>query len=164
VVLTGQIIRPGEVDSTFDIFHPHPISDLLIAICAARGHLYGWKSSYLAAARPGLDNIIAVTERQLHTWQKIGHVPAYSVNQVPRMQFKAQTHRGRQRWTAGEYDFLRNLYIKTDGHVKNADLANKCAAAFGRDVTENAIKGALDRLRKNGAIHQFRNGNQIMVG
>jgi hypothetical protein len=58
-------------------------------------------------------------------------------------------------WSEREKAFLAELY-KLDKFCPNRILAELCSIEFSRNVTENAIRGALTRLRKSRKVALYR--------
>lgn len=62
-------------------------------------------------------------------------------------------------WTDDDYDYLVQLY-RANIQARNRVYAAQCTEHFGRPVTENAIRGALHRLRiVYHKISSLRNGS-----
>jgi folylpolyglutamate synthase/dihydropteroate synthase len=58
-------------------------------------------------------------------------------------------------WKSNEYAFLEKLY-QSNPTTHNIEFAKKCSDEFGRVITENSIKGAIDRLRQKGRLERKR--------
>lgn len=54
-------------------------------------------------------------------------------------------------WTCENRSYLVAEFLR-DPHSSNYLLASKCSAQFGREITENAIRGQLTRLRESGDV------------
>lgn len=127
-----------------------PICELHIALADRRGGtLYGWKTALLAA-------IPEIKEEHVTQWLKTGRCPEWVILAVPVLKFKTP-RRGhtQQDWNKGEYEFLTAI-CKGEIVPKNKIIAMQCSGTFGRTITESAIKGAIDRLRKRGIINHSR--------
>ena len=55
------------------------------------------------------------------------------------------------RWTPEEYDYLSSIYQEKPDR-SNLWFSYECTEKFGRSLTENAIRGALYRLRLRATI------------
>lgn len=58
-------------------------------------------------------------------------------------------------WSDSEKNYLLHIHIQ-DPELSNAKLAEMCSEEFGRSITENAIRGALHRLRRARAVSPRR--------
>lgn len=132
-----------------------PINDLFLALSERRS-LYGWKTALMEAigdsSEPG-----RITEHDLCVWQKRGLCPQWLVDEVPFLRLKRKrNHKSvtQPDWSDAEFDFLIEQY--NDGKIKNRLIAERCSDKFGRTITENAIKGAIHRLRARELIIGFR--------
>jgi hypothetical protein len=60
------------------------------------------------------------------------------------------------KWTSENVDYLVERYLSGESVKSNPILANLCSWEFGREVTENGIKGQIDRQRKKGRLPKYR--------
>jgi hypothetical protein len=67
---------------------------------------------------------------------------------------------GRRKWSSDEKSFLERQHL-LDISVKNKCLAALCTLEFGRLITENGIRGSLDRLRKDKRVPQYRDPKRV---
>jgi hypothetical protein len=62
------------------------------------------------------------------------------------------------RWTNHNIDYLIKQYGINGKPASNKILANLCSWEFGRDVSDGAVKGQIDRQRKHGRLPKYRPG------
>ena len=60
-------------------------------------------------------------------------------------------------WTPDNYRFLTDLHLG-NMNLSNLELADECSKKFGRSITENSIRGSLNRLRTLGVVPPYRPG------
>jgi hypothetical protein len=131
----------------------YTMQQFLTILLAKLGRSYAWKVGYIEASNA--DGCTSVSSETIQKWQVSNVVPAWAVEQIDRMIFPRRTGTSGPRWTDEEEDYLRDLYLY-DPRATNAFLAEMCAERFDRPINENAIKGALDRLRKRGVVPRKR--------
>jgi hypothetical protein len=139
-----QTAQPEPVD------HTYTIEQFMVALASKLGRTYGWKTDYAQATKdtPGSHS---VDTDDIHRWQKERRVPDWAYTQIAVLDFRARIGRGAPEWKSDEVQHLVNLY-QADPHEPNASLANKCSDHFGREITEQAIKGAVYRLGRQGRL------------
>lgn len=93
-----------------------------------------------------------ITSSHLEKWRVEDRYPTWVIEQL-RMMSKADLPTSSHRWTQADKDFLRDLY-RANPTVSDRRLAEILSERFGCDMTENAVKGALDRLRRKGEIER----------
>ena len=132
----------------------YPLETFLAALQRKMGRTYGWRVDYVlatATAAQANPNVKVVKNEEIQKWQKDKEVPAWAFERIPLLVFQKRKGEGSPPWKSNDYTFLATLYLE-DQHKSNAYLATVCGQKFDREITENAIKGALDRLRKKGSI------------
>jgi hypothetical protein len=97
-----------------------------------------------------------ITSSAFQQWRKENRFPRYVIAQIETMTPTDLLSRGK--WNDDERQFLVEQY-SVDPSLSNAALAIACSTKFGRLVTECAIKGELNRLRKAGKVSQYRTTN-----
>lgn len=148
-ILTTRL-TPHQPDNGF-----YTIDQFITALIRKRGRSYGFRVDYVTASSttPGCR---AVKTEEFHKWQQSKEVPDWAYDQIDRLVFPDRKgKKGQTPWTVGEYDFLAKGYT-LDPSKSNLDFAIMCTKEFGRSITEEAIKGALDRLRKRKRISKYR--------
>jgi hypothetical protein len=130
--------------ATFDHF--------LSRISRCRGALWGYQTSYVTASA---NTSNPVTNEMIELWRMSNQVPIAYVNQIDAMIFPSRSRSRGQNWTGIEIDFLVEFH-QEEATLTNKDLANRCSEHFHREITEAAIKGQLDRLRKVGRVARYR--------
>jgi hypothetical protein len=96
---------------------------------------------------PGLRSILTVGEARLKK--------AVAREDSPKPK---KSERGVE-WSQPDYDYLVRIYME-DQLRSNATLAEMCTTKFGREITMNAITGAINRLRKRDLIPRYRPGHE----
>jgi hypothetical protein len=132
----------------------YDFKDFLAALQIKTGRTYGWKTDYIKASE-NTDNCKKVSNEDFTKWIKNQLVPDWVYDQIQTLNFPKRIGSPAKEWTNHEYEFLVKIHID-DSSRKNIVLAHICSEKFGRDITENAIKGSLDRLRKQNRIPQKR--------
>lgn len=113
------------------------------------GRSYRWKLSYVEASMA--EDCETVTSELIQKWQNTDRVPEWAVRQIDHMVFGRLRGNNGTPWTDEERQFLVDLY-NHDPKTRNRTLASLCSAQFGRTITENAIKGEIDRAQKRKTI------------
>ena len=160
---------------------PIPLSDngyydleqFVAALHCKMGRTYGWRVDYIKAtlATPECRN---VKNEEIQRWQQTKKVPDWAFEQIDRLIFPPRKGELGPAWSSIEYDFLVDLYtgkaMKENGEVhqtssstSNAVFAGICSTRFGRNITENSIKGAIDRQRKKDRLPKRRNSKPVAV-
>ena len=144
--MSGSVFEECEnaIDNT------RPFHDLIIAVARATHKTYGWRVEYLRASLSSLQ-ARPVNERMMVTWQRSGRVPNWAVEQVSVMEFRRPSFKKPRDWNREETEFLIHLY-QSNEYVTYQRMAELCQQKFDRDISEQAIKGMLDRLRKKNKI------------
>ena len=93
-----------------------------------------------------------ITSSHLEKWRVEDRYPTWVIEQL-RMMSKADLPTTKHRWSQADYNFLRDLYL-ADPSVSDRRLAEILSEKFGCNMTENAVKGALDRLCKKHEIER----------
>ncbi len=75
------------------------------------------------------------------------------------LSFKPEQSNTRASWSDADYDYLVSIHTE-DFARSNVALAYMCTMRFGRDITENAIRGSLNRLRRAGRVPRYRPGHE----
>lgn len=132
----------------------YPLEHFMSVLAAKMGRTYGWRGDFVEACASS-PNSRPVPNELIQKWQKEGRVPAWAVEQVAHLVFKKRQGKSGKTWLPEEYDFLANLYDENPA-ASNAVLAGRCSEQFGREITENGIKGAIDRLRKKDRLAKRR--------
>jgi|ERR1019366_1169009 hypothetical protein len=161
-VLTGEQIKELQTEKEELIAKlsagssPTPINGFyefkafLMALQVKMGGTYGWRTDCVTASANSPD-CKAIRNEDIQKWIKDQLVPDWAYEQVSRLVFQKRTGAAGREWKNTEYEYLGGIYCD-DPTTKNTVLAAMCSEKFGREITENAIKGALDRLRKQGKI------------
>jgi hypothetical protein len=139
LALTAQL-KPQPINGNYTL------EQFMAALARRMGRTYGWRTDYVIATKetPGAVKAETTTIQQ---WQTKRLVPAEYYDQIDRLNFPKRPGKPGQEWSTEDYDFLVELYLKNPAE-QNSVLAETCAERFGRPITENSIRGALDRLRK----------------
>jgi len=140
--------------------HPEPVNasytldQFMLALALRLGRTYGWRTDYARATQdtPGSHT---VSTDDIQKWQKEKRVPEWAYTQIEWLKFNHRLGRNGPEWSQDEVGFLVDEY-KTDPHQKNVVLAAKCEERFGRHISEQAIKGAVYRLGKQGVLPERR--------
>lgn len=144
-------LHPEPVDGHY------PLQHFLSVLYQRRGCTYAWREDYCAATKNTPGATIAETT-QIHQWQAKERVPEVYVDQINILVFrKRKNDKENVDWSQENYDYLASEYL-LDQTQSNRQLAEKCTQQFGRNITENSIRGGLDRLRKQGRISKRRSG------
>jgi hypothetical protein len=123
-----------------------PFDSLLLAIVKKRGKTWGWRSTYLAATQH-TEGARPVSNHEIDKWRNEDRIPYWAVEQVPMLTFVNPIARRGVTWSRQERRFLHRIY-ENGVALTNDQLADMCSQQFGRLITDNAIKGMLDRSRK----------------
>jgi hypothetical protein len=115
---------------------------------------YGWRTDYIIATQqtPGCTPVLNET---LQKWKNRDQVPDWAVEQIERLHFPERTGLSGVPWTEENEAYLISLYT-ADPLQSNQTLAHLCEQHFNRPIGENAIKGALDRLRRQDRLPKKR--------
>jgi hypothetical protein len=121
--------------------------EFLRELIVAQQRTHGWRSAYVNATHntPG---VTPVTQLMIAKWREDNLAPRWALDQITLLRFR---HTGFQMWSNHEVQFLLDAYARSNGHGYKA-LADQCSEAFKRDISENAIKGQIDRLRNSGRL------------
>jgi hypothetical protein len=126
------------------------INAFVLKISRKTKRVYGWKAAYIEASQ--ISGCRSVDHGMLREWIESGIVPSWAFDQIDRMVFKDHLTRGRcSVWNDDQKNFLAQTY-RSDPSQSDADIARVCTIEFGYTVTENAIKGALYRLRQQNIL------------
>jgi hypothetical protein len=111
---------------------------------------YGWRTDYLKATEttPGCT---PVTNETVQKWQSANRVPTWAVDQIDQLLFSKRSGQSGPVWTSENKEFLITIFTN-DPSLSNIELAALCSAEFGRTITENSIKGEIDRSRKRALL------------
>lgn len=131
----------------------YAMEEFMARLQVKMGRTYGWRVDYVSAS--SAPDRRPVKSEDIQKWQRTRRVPHWAFEQIEQLEFSKRQGQGGPPWTTQEYDFLEALYT-ADPLTPNAVLAEKCSKQFGRPITENSIKGALDRLRDKGRITMYR--------
>lgn len=153
--LSAQL-KPQPVDGFYTM------EQFIRAMGEARGRLYGWRTDYIEATKHLPGALLAETATIQH-WQAKDQVPSEFYEQISRLEFRKRSGKGGPPWSETEYQYLVNKY-EADPKQKNKSLAEMCSSEFGRDITENSIRGAIDRERKRGHLPKRRPGRKRHAG
>jgi hypothetical protein len=140
--------------------HPEPINasysldQFILALAMKLGRTYGWRTDYVRATKDTPDSHTVNTD-DIQKWQREKRVPEWAYTQIEWLQFNHRMGHSGPDWSNDEVSFLVDEY-KSDPHQKNVVLAIKCEQRFGRSISEQAIKGAVYRLGKQGVLPQRR--------
>jgi len=115
---------------------------------------YGWRTDYIIATQqtPGCTPVLNET---LQKWKNRDQVPDWAVEQIERLKFPERTGVSGVTWTDENEAYLISIYM-ADPSQSNQILAHRCEQEFNRPIGENAIKGALDRLRRQDRLPKKR--------
>jgi hypothetical protein len=132
----------------------YTLEQFLAALQRRLGRTYGWRKDYVFATKqtPGA---VQVETTHIQQWQAKGLVPQVYVEQIDKLKFPKRTSKGGIEWSPDNYDYLATTYL-ANPTLSNRKLAEQCSTHFGREITENSIRGALDRLRNLGRIPKRR--------
>jgi hypothetical protein len=181
VILTKIVFRDPEMDAKLQHLEdearelrdriekastiPHPIADekgdlyytleeFLAALQVKMGRTYGWRVDYVTASTE-TPEVHQARNEDIQKWQRTKKVPDWAFDQIDKLVFTKRVGQGGRQWSNQEGDYLVGFYV-SDPTMSNASFANICTKHFGRKITENAIRGALDRLRDKGRIERYR--------
>lgn len=137
-------VMPEPINQTYTM------DQFMLALCVKLGRTYGWRTDYARATAntPGSHH---VTTDDIQRWQKQRHVPDWAFTQIEVLDYRARLGRSGPTWKPDEVNHLIQLYV-ADPHEPNASLARKCSEHFNRPITEQAIKGAVYRLGRQGRL------------
>jgi hypothetical protein len=148
--LRNQVTRvaPEPVD------HTYTIEQFMLALATKLGRTYGWRTDYARASKetPG-SHEVALDDIQ--KWQKDKRVPEWAFTQIETLEFHLRIGRSGPEWKPSETQYLIEIY-RANPRESNASFASKCVLRFGRDVSEQAIKGAIYRLGQQGRLPAHR--------
>jgi len=120
--------------------------------CKRKGG-HGWQVEVMRAFA---DTSHPITKHMLDTWAVTEKVPELYYNALDHVTFvKRCRDKPQIVWSANEDQWLANYHL-CDPTSTNSALAIACSEKFGRHITENAIRGKLDRLRRTGHVPGFR--------
>ena len=136
----------------------YTMEQFMAALARKLGRTYGWRVDYVEATKqtPGATLVETTT---IQHWQTQRLVPALYYDQIETLLFRKRVGKSCPEWSNENYDYLEALY-KEDPAQKNRALAEKCSEHFDRDINENSIRGAVDRLRKSGRLPERRPGRE----
>lgn len=134
----------------------YTLEQFLAVLHRRLGRTYGWRKDYVEATKITQGAVLAETTN-IQQWQSKGLVPQVYVEQIDRLKFPKRKGKGSIEWTPDNYEHLAILYL-ADPSQSNRELADKCSEHFGREINENSIRGAVDRLRNQGRIPKRRPG------
>ncbi len=165
--LQAMAVTPQAENGFYDL------EDFVAALHKKMGRTYGWRVDYVQATQETPD-CRKVKNEEIQRWQQTRKVPDWAFEQIEKLVFQQRKGENGPPWSQGEYDFLVALYngeatskletgdekhqIKqgdkypTNSTTSNAEFARICSQEFGRPITENAIKGGIDRQRKKGRL------------
>lgn len=139
----------------------YTLEQFLAALARRRGCTYGWRKDYCEATKNTSGATIAETTH-IQQWQSKGRVPQVYVEQIDSLKFPKRIGKGTIEWSTENYEYLAVEYL-ADPTQPNRVLAEKCTEHFGREITENAVRGAIDRLRQQGRIPKRRPGHEQII-
>lgn len=137
----------------------YTMEQFLSVLTAKMRRSYGWRTDYIIATHETPD-CQPVANESIQKWQNSNKVPDWAVHQIDRLIFRKRGGNSAPTWSDEDEQYLTDLY-KQDPRQRNRSLANNCEQHFGRTITENSIKGALDRLRKHGSLPKKRPSRMI---
>ncbi len=161
--LPSTIIHDSFSKNSVPVDGCYLLNDFLHTLACRRGQTYGWRIDYIKASEtsPGCRS---VKSDDIQKWQKTQLVPVWAYDQIAKLVFPKRKGENGPDWTPEEFDHMIELYldsIKNGGKpISNAKLAEQCSNKFGRKITENSIKGAIDRQRKKGRLPLFRKSSK----
>lgn len=132
----------------------YTMEQFLTKLHCHRSETYAWRVDYIKATNttPG---VRAVRNEEIQQWRKKDEVPTWAYEEVSLLVFPKRKSGGHPTWKTTEYDYLCREYL-IDPSRSNLLLSQMCSLEFGRPITEQAIKGSLDRLRKRNRIPERR--------
>lgn len=146
-----------QLKAQIDLEQPEPINNtytieqFMLRLARYRGRTYGWCKDYAQATVDTPDCTKYDTD-DIHRWQKENKVPVAAFVQIDRLVFKPRTgRRPKPNWTEDNITFLIGL-VGENRSEKNAVLARQCSTHFGREISEDAIKGEKYRLEQAGRL------------
>lgn len=129
----------------------YTMEQFLMILTARMRRSYGWRTDYIRASHE-TPQCTPVSNEIVQRWQNANAVPTWAVEQIGRLEFRKRHGKiGNPTWTETDENYLIEQY-RDDPLQKNIVLAQRCAERFGRPISENSIKGALDRARKKGYL------------
>jgi hypothetical protein len=157
----------------------YDIAEFLRKLFSVLGRTYGARKDYVAASEttPGCR---VVKNEEIQRWQQSRKVPAWAYEQIDRLVYPPRKGANGPNWSDREYNTLVAAYLSsegakavggdvaalrieleeqgynTDSTTTNAKFSEMCTTLFGRDITENSIRGAIDRKRKEGRLPKLR--------
>ena len=148
--LPSQVLNP---DIPMDGYYTIEQFICRVAVRQQKGCIYGYQSAYIKAAASSPH---PASDHDFKVWKRAGLVPAVYYEQIDILCFCERPVVRHNPWHQDEVDFLRDLHQSNPG-LSNGSLAHQCTEHFGRIISESAIKGKLDRLRKEHIVPQYRN-------
>ena len=136
----------------------YTMEQFMAALARKLGRTYGWRVDYVEATKQTPGAVLVETTTIQH-WQIQRLVPEVYYDQIEMLQFRKRIGKSCPEWSNDDYDYLEEQY-KENPTQKNRALAAKCSEHFERDINENSIRGAVDRLRKNGRLPERRPGRE----
>jgi hypothetical protein len=126
------------------------MQDFLGVLVAKMRRSYGWKIDYITASHT-TPECVPVENETIQAWQKTDKVPEWAIVQIDKMVFRKRRGSVGPTWTDDNQSFLIET-CQQNPALKYKELAQICTRHFGRTLTENGIKGKVDRLRKTGLL------------
>lgn len=181
-IVIKQLVVEGEQTKQAAVEFPiedgfYDLADFLAALQRKMGRTYGWRVD-LVKATMDTEGVRPVKNEEIQRWQQEKRVPEWAMAQLPKLVFGRRKGENGPPWSSKEYDFLVALYkgaaicslpegdptygtkkddkYPTDSDTSNAEFSRICSNEFGRTITENGIKGAIDRRRKRGELPEYR--------
>lgn len=136
----------------------YTMEQFMASLARKLGRTYGWRVDYVEATKHTPGAVLVETTTIQH-WQIQRLVPEVYYEQIETLQFRKRIGKNCPEWSDENYDYLEAEY-KADPGQKNRSLAEKCSEHFERDINENSIRGAVDRLRKSGRLPERRPGRE----
>lgn len=117
----------------------YTFSEFIIAVSASLGRLDRWQSEYSEQTGIHLS--------KLQQWRKTNKVPATNYEMATNLSApKSDGTKQRQSWTEVEYSRMEALLNGPD-QPNYKTVAATLTSEWGRRITENAIKGAVNRRK-----------------
>lgn len=111
------------------------------AVFASLGRDDRWQSEYCEQTGVNLSKI--------QQWRKSGKVPAVNYDMATNLVApKSEGSKPRQSWTTADYERMETLLNGPDS-PNYKTVAAILSTEWGRNITENAIKGAVNRRKRN---------------
>jgi hypothetical protein len=134
----------SSVDGVTSVDGKYGFAALRSEVVRRIGRDFGWQTIFAEATGTPLD--------KLQRWRERDQVPVEAIEAASNL--TPPPRPTKDRWKAADYDKLCGLMaIGT-----YAMIAERMSEHFKRRVSENAIKGAIDRIRKNILLEQLKAG------